>query len=88
MSLRHYTTAEQRKLNPESRGFLHFLEAVGALDASQREVVLDRVMAIEIEIGLDELKLVILLVLWNQRRPLDSLILDGLLVSERVATLH
>jgi len=88
VSLRHYTTAEQRKLDPESRGFLHFLEAVGALDASQREVVLDRVMATEIEIGLDELKLVILLVLWNQGRPLDSLILDELLVSERVVTLH
>jgi len=88
ISLRHYTPLEQRKLDAESRGFLHFLEAAGALDASQREVVLDRVMATEIEIGLDELKLVILLVLWNQGSPLDSLILDELLVSERVVTLH
>jgi Smg protein len=72
-----------------SRGFLHFLEAAGALDASQREVVLDRVMALtDVEIGLDELKLVILLVLWNQGHPLDSLILDELLVSERIVTLH
>lgn len=88
VSLRHYTPAEQRKLDPESRGFLHFLEAAGALDASQRELVLDRVMATDIEIGLDELKLVVLLVLWNQGRPLDSLILDELLVSERAITLH
>jgi Smg protein len=88
VSLRHYTAAEQRKLGPESRGFLHFLEAAGALDALQREVVLDRVMATEIEIGLDELKLIVLLVLWNQGRSLDSLILDELLVSERAVTLH
>jgi len=88
VSLRHYTPAEQRKLDTDGRGFLHFLEAAGALDASQREVVLDRVMATEIEIGLDELKLVVLLVLWNQGRPLDSLILDELLVSERAVTLH
>jgi Smg protein len=88
VSLRHYTVAEQRKLDTETRGFLHFLEAAGALDASQREVVLDRVMATEIEIGLDELKLVVLLVLWNQGRPLDSLILDELLISERAVTLH
>jgi Smg protein len=88
VSLRHYTPAEQRKLDPETRGFLQFLEAAGVLDASQREVVLDRVMATEIEIGLDELKLVVLLVLWNQGRPLDSLILDELLVSERAVTLH
>jgi Smg protein len=86
--LRHYTMSEQRRLDAECRGFLHFLEAAGALDVSQREVVLDRVMATEIEIGLDELKLVILLVLWNQGSPLDSLILDELLVSERVVTLH
>ena len=89
VSLRHYTPAEQRKLDADSRGFLHFLEAAGALDASQREMVLDRVMALtDIETGLDELKLVVLLVLWNQGRPLDSLILDELLVSERVITLH
>lgn len=89
LSLRHYTPAEQRKLDVPSRGFLHFLEAAGALDASQREVVLDRVMALtDVEIGLDELKLVILLVLWNQGHPLDSLILDELLVSERIVTLH
>lgn len=87
-ALRHYTTSEQRRLDAECRGFLQFLEAAGALDVSQREVVLDRVMATEIEIGLDELKLVILLVLWNQGSPLDSLILDELLVSERVVTLH
>src|SRR5262249_49022432 len=73
-ALRHYTMSEQRRLDAECRGFLHFLEAAGALDVSQREVVLDRVMATEIEIGLDELKLVILLVLWNQGSPLDSLI--------------
>jgi uncharacterized protein Smg (DUF494 family) len=58
------------------------------LDVRQREVVLDRIMATEIEIGLDELKLVILLVLWNHGSPLDTLILDELLVSERVVTLH
>jgi Smg protein len=88
LALRHYTTSEQRRLDAECRGFLHFLEAAGALDVAQREVVLDRVMATEIEMGLDELKLVILLVLWNQGSPLDSLILDELLVSERVVTLH
>ena len=38
--------------------------------------------------ALTQLKLVILLVLWNQGSPLDSLILDELLVSERVVTLH
>ena len=88
LALRHYTTSEQRRLDAECRGFLHFLEVAGALDVRQREVVLDRIMATEIEIGLDELKLVILLVLWNHGSPLDTLILDELLVSERVVTLH
>jgi uncharacterized protein Smg (DUF494 family) len=42
----------------------------------------------DIEIGLHELKLAMLLVLWNQGQPLDSLILDELLLRERFATLH
>jgi hypothetical protein len=42
----------------------------------------------DVEIGLDELKLVMVLVPRNQGHPLDPLILDELLASERTGTLH
>ena len=44
-----------------------FLEQHGVLDANQRELVLDRVMALDQEeVDLDDLKWVVLMVLFNQ----------------------
>lgn len=65
--LRMYTCLEQAKLNVECRGFLQFLEGVDVLDPAHRELVVDRVMALETEeIDLDQLKWVVLMVLFNQ----------------------
>ena len=59
--------AELDKLDRESRGFLLFLEQNGILDADQRELVLDRAMALDQdELELDDLKWVVLMVLFNQ----------------------
>jgi Smg protein len=56
-----------RRLNAETRGFLLSLEQSGVLDASTREVVIDRVMALEVEeIDLNHMKWVTMMVLCNQ----------------------
>jgi len=66
-SVRIYTGDEMGRLDTRCRGFLLFLEQVGALDALSRELVIDRVMALEDEeIDLDQLKWVVLMVLFNQ----------------------
>ncbi len=66
-SLRLFSDIELQRLDTESRGFLMFLEQHGVLDADQRELVLDRVMALDQEeIDLDDLKWVVLMVLFNQ----------------------
>jgi Smg protein len=66
-SVRLFAEAELQKLDTETRGFLMFLEQHGVLDAGQRELVLDRVMALDQEdIDLDDLKWVVLMVLFNQ----------------------
>lgn len=66
-SLRLFSDIELQRLDIESRGFLMFLEQHGVLDADQRELVLDRVMALDQEeIDLDDLKWVVLMVLFNQ----------------------
>ena len=55
------------KRDVECRGFLMFLEQQGILDAIQRELVLDRAMALDQdEFDLDDLKWVVLMVLFNQ----------------------
>ena len=64
---RVYHGAELDKLDVECRGFLLFLEQHGILDADQRELVLDRAMALDQdELDLDDLKWVVLMVLFNQ----------------------
>ena len=58
---------ELDKPDVEARGFLVYLEHHGILDADQRELVLDRAMALDQdEIDLDDLKWVVLMVLFNQ----------------------
>jgi len=65
--VRVYFGPELEKLDVECRGFLLFLEQHGVLDADQRELVLDRAMALDQdEIDLDDLKWVVLMVLFNQ----------------------
>lgn len=66
-SLRVYTDRELTRLPSESRGFLLFLEQSGVLTPATREVVIDRIMALESEeVDLEQLKWVVLMVLFNQ----------------------
>ena len=66
-SIRLYTPAEMAVLDSECRGFLLYLEQANILPAEVREIIIDRVMALEnSEIDLDELKWVIVMVLFNQ----------------------
>lgn len=65
--VRVFVDAEVARLDLECRGFLMFLEHNGIIDADQRELVLDQVMALEQEdIDLGDLKWVVLMVLFNQ----------------------
>ncbi|NYZ62333.1 DUF494 family protein [Luteimonas deserti] len=64
---RIYAGPELDRLDVECRGFLLFLEQHGVLDSDQRELVLDRAMALDQdELDLDDLKWVVLMVLFNQ----------------------
>jgi Smg protein len=65
--VRVYAEPELDRLDIECRGFLMFLEQTGVIDADQRELVLDRVMALDQdEVDVDDLKWVVLMVLFNQ----------------------
>ena len=65
--VRVFVEAEIDRLDRECLGFLMFLEQHGVLDADQRELVIDRAMALDQdEVDLDDLKWVVLMVLFNQ----------------------
>jgi Smg protein len=86
---RVYTLEEQHRLNVEARGFLVFLEQNGLLTAGTRELVIDRVMELDAEeIDLDQLKWVVLMVLFNQ--PDDNIAysrLEEVVMAESVPAL-
>ncbi|KAA8994871.1 DUF494 domain-containing protein [Affinibrenneria salicis] len=65
-ALRIYTQEEEQRLDVDCRGFLLFLEQIEVLNPDTREMVIDRVMALDTpEFDLDDLKWVILMVLFN-----------------------
>lgn len=65
-STRIYVPEEMARIDVECRGFLLFLEQVNVLDMSTREMVIERVMELDTrDFNLDDLKWVVLMVLFN-----------------------
>ncbi len=77
---RFYTEQELAALSAEGRGFLMFLETAGVINALQRELIIERVLALDEQaVDLEEVKLIVLMVLWNQNEAVDTLVLDELI---------
>lgn len=78
-SFRAFAPREIAKLDAECRGFVIMLEQSGILNAETRELVLERSLAASgAALSLDQLKLVVLMVLWNQRTPTSRLLAEDL----------
>lgn len=66
-ALRVFSPAELERLPADCRGYLYTLERMGILDARQREIVIERLMALEQdELDVEQLKWVVLMVLSSQ----------------------
>ena len=66
-SMRVFTDSELARLSAECRGYLMSLERTGILSALQREIVIDRLLALESEeLDVEQLKWVVLMVLSSQ----------------------
>ena len=84
LSIRIYSLEEQRRIDSECRGFLHFLEQAGILSGRSRELVIDRIFALETDdIDLGQLKWISLMVLLNHSDKneeflwMEDLVMDG-----------
>lgn len=79
-ALRAYAPKECAKLDAGCRGLVMRLENIGVLDPVLRELVIDRAMAAAGRtLSLDQLKLIVLMVLWNLETPASRLIAEELL---------
>lgn len=78
-SFRAFAPRELAKLDAECRGFIITLEQSGILTPQTREVVLERSLAAAgHSLSLDQLKLIVLMVLWNQHTPTSQLLAQEL----------
>ncbi len=87
--LRIYSPSEMTRLSAEARGTIAFLEDAGVIDPALRELIIEHAMAApHEEVGLSELKVIALMVLWTREGSLDTLILDELLADGEPRRLH
>ncbi len=78
--MRFFAREEIARLSVECRGFLAFLEQADAIDASSRELILERALAMPDEmVPLTKFKVIVLMVIWRQQLPIDALVLEELL---------
>ncbi len=89
-ALRIYNDQELERLDVKARGYLLFLEQVEVLDADTREIVIERVMALDTdEIDLDQLKWIVLMVLFYQPgREVAYAWMEDLVFEDLEAVIH
>lgn len=64
---RIYNDVEQDRLDSGCRGFIIYLEQIGILSPPQREILVDRLLALETaDIDVEQIKWVVLMVLFSQ----------------------
>jgi Smg protein len=79
-AFRVYAGFEFSQLGLDAVAFLSTLEARGELTQTQREIVIERALAIdESPVPLAKLKVIVLMVLWSQQADVDILLLEELL---------
>lgn len=87
--LRCFAELELRRISYEARQFLLFAEQQHMISAVEREMIIDRAVALQHEnLGADKLKLIMLMVLWNRHQDLDPLLIEELLTPLHSAQLH
>ncbi|HEY3299613.1 MAG TPA: DUF494 domain-containing protein [Methylophilaceae bacterium] len=86
---RVYAEAETKKINAESISFVMFLEQAKILNAAQRELIIDRAMALpQPEVRIEETRWIVLMALWNQGKANDYLFVEDAVFGKNTPTLH
>lgn len=87
--LRCYTDFEAQRICDEGLRFIAFWEHNKMITPIEREMIIDRVVALgRDKLSLDKVKLIALMVLWNQHEDLDPMLIEDLLTPTDAAQLH
>lgn len=86
---RLYSELEAARISLEARRFLVFWEQNKLITPVEREMILDRAVALSrSNLPLDKVKLIALMVLWNQNEELDPMIVEELFTPAEASRLH
>jgi Smg protein len=87
--IRLYTDFEEQRVGPEGLRFLSFWEHNKVITPIEREMIIDRVLALgRKSLSMDKLKLIVLMVLWSQHEDLDPMIIEDLLTPVDATQAH
>ena len=80
---RFYVKQEFDALGGGAIGFIQFLESAKVISPLQREIVIERALALnESPVALGKLKIIVLMLLWSQGKEPDALMFDDLFGSD------
>ena len=88
--MRVYSEFEQERLDVVCRGYITYLEQIGILSPPQREILVDRLLALEsTDIDEEQIKWVVLMVLFSQPgQELAYARMEDLVFEESTGAIH
>jgi len=87
---RIFSDFEHERLDSGCRGYITYLEQIGILSAPQREILVDRLLALETaDIDVEQIKWVVLMVLFSQPgQELAYARMEDLVFEESTGSIH
>jgi Smg protein len=86
---RIFAQTELKKINTESISFILFLQQANVINDVERDLIIDRAMALKQEyIHIEEMRWITMIALWNTGREKDYLFVEDAIFNPRGLTLH
>lgn len=87
--MRIFSDNEIKKINTESIGFVLFLQQANVINDMERDLIVDRAMALKQEvITVEEMRWISMIALWNEGREKDYLFVEDAFFNPRGLTVH
>ncbi|MDY6944192.1 MAG: DUF494 domain-containing protein [Pseudomonadota bacterium] len=89
-AIRIFDAREQARLDTDCRGYILYLENIGIISPAQRELVIDRLLALDVQqIDIEQVKWVVLMVLFSQPGQQSAYLrMEDLVFDNRMQVVH
>jgi len=88
-NFRIFAQNEIEKISSDAIGFLIFLEQAQVLNEQEREIIVDRAMALQQNVvSIDEIRWIVMMTLWNNGKENDYLFVEDALYQKEQFSLH